>query len=290
MTCTSNGNTLEVFVSRNPPRDATAFEWPPSAGDLSSVTVVQVGAPTAVSATRAASRAVATAPALASSAPRRPRRRLNTLQQLTLLAAGMLVGAALPGIDDGRRPIVGIGQAAEAASAPAAAEAAAGAASATVSPAAVPALPVEGGATSSVADDRVAVATIATASTPTAASTARAAVRSVPRDPRTRQVLQALRKYETAFSRMDAGATSAVWPSANRDELTRTFTAVREQRLWLHGCTVSGTGPTAAGTCRGTLRYRPRVGDHSTRLRHGTWRFALEQADDTWLISRVTVS
>ena len=141
-------------MSRNPPRDATAFEWPPSAGDLSSVTVVQVGAPTAVSATRAASRAVATAPALASSAPRRPRRRLNTLQQLTLLAAGMLVGAALPGIDDGRRPIVGIGQAAEAASAPAAAEAAAGAASATVSPAAVPALPVDATGAAGVAEIR----------------------------------------------------------------------------------------------------------------------------------------
>ena len=55
------------------------------------------------------------------------------------------------------------------------------------------------------------------------------------------------------------------------------FTGLREQRLRLDRCTVTATGDTAAVTCRGTLSYRPRVGDHSTRTTRGTWRFALER-------------
>jgi len=271
-------------VSRTPPRDPSqTFEWPPSPGDLSAMSVMQVGQPAVAPTARSASRVTAAASSGAIAPARGSRRRPITLQQLTLLAAGMLVGAALPGIDDGRRPIVGIARAAEAA---------------TVAPA-LATSPIASGepltdgdaaraeSTTSRAKDATPI-DITAAATPVAVTPARA-VRAAPvhRDPRTRQVLKTLRKYEAAFSRMDASATSAVWPSANHDELTRGFTAMREQRLWLHGCTVSGSGLQAAGTCRGTLRYRPRVGDHSTRLRRGTWRFALEQSGDGWLIRRV---
>ena len=76
------------------------------------------------------------------------------------------------------------------------------------------------------------------------------------------------------------------------DLVTRVIRRTEEgwKRLRLHDCTISGAGAQASGTCRGTLRYRPRVGDHSTRLRYGTWRFAMEREDGRWLIRRVTIS
>jgi hypothetical protein len=39
--------------------------------------------------------------------------------------------------------------------------------------------------------------------------------------------------------------------------------------------------------CRGTLRYRPRVGDHDTRTIEGTWRFTLLQRADDWVVDGV---
>jgi hypothetical protein len=322
-------------VSSCRPRGAAdSFEWPPSPTDLSTISVMLLGGasparakPTPVY--RSASNdghvagtpivrrsaqaefdkptlrwmvLAATASAATPEAERRVHRhstrrraRLNTFQQLTLLAAGMLVGAALPGLDDGRRPIVGVARAAEASSIapPAVAKPAARTGMALSAP------PVAATPRGAVPPDawtpptgQQAIAARAVGSVPTA-------VRSIPRplstparsvDPRTQQVLGLLRSYQAAYSRMDASAAAKVWPSANLEALTRAFTAVREQRLWLHGCTISGTGAQASGTCRGTLRYRPRVGDHSTRLRYGTWQFALEREAGRWLIRRVTVS
>jgi hypothetical protein len=321
-------------VSSCRPRGASdSFEWPPSPTDLSTVSVMPLGGasralakPTPVYRSASNDRHVAAmpivhrstraefdkklswmvltaaAPAATPEADRRVRRpsmrrrlRLDTFQQLTLLAAGMLVGAALPGLDDGRRPMVGVARAAEASS---------------IAPTAV-AKPVAPTGMSRSAPPVAATppgAVRPDASTPPTGQPALAApgargapgvMRSIPRpvsaprssvDPRTQQVLGLLRSYQAAYSRMDASAAAKVWPSANLEALTRAFTAVREQRLWLHGCTISGTDAQASGTCRGTLRYRPRVGDHSTRLRHGTWQFALEREAGRWLIRRVTVS
>jgi len=97
-----------------------------------------------------------------------------------------------------------------------------------------------------------------------------------------------VREYATAYSRMDARATQAVWPTANRQSLAATFNVLREQRLTLSGCQGQMVEVGATVSCRGTLRYRPRVGDHSTRTRQGMWRFALAPAGDTWRIDLVT--
>lgn len=107
-------------------------------------------------------------------------------------------------------------------------------------------------------------------------------------EPAPPEALDVVRQYAAAYSRMDARATQAVFPSADRRSLVTTFTGLREQHLSLSGCKGQRVGVGAAVTCRGTLRYRPRVGDHSTRTRQGVWTFALAPTGDAWRIELVT--
>ncbi|AMY08760.1 hypothetical protein LuPra_01965 [Luteitalea pratensis] len=100
-------------------------------------------------------------------------------------------------------------------------------------------------------------------------------------------VLGAIQRYAVAYNRQDARATKAVWPSADRQALVKTFTGLREQRLTLLSCTTAVTGDSAIASCLGTRRYRPRVGDSSTRIQQGRWRFALQRTGGTWLIASV---
>lgn len=107
-------------------------------------------------------------------------------------------------------------------------------------------------------------------------------------DPYTAPVHKAVRTFEAAWTRMDASATRAVWPTANPTVLARTFTGVREQRLRLSPCRIDRSGARASATCSGTLRYRPRVGEHSTRVRRDSWEFELERTNTGWVIRSVS--
>ena len=97
-------------------------------------------------------------------------------------------------------------------------------------------------------------------------------------------VIDAIRRYAAAYNRLDATATQAVWRSADRAQLVQVFTGLREQRLTLRDCVVHASGNDATATCRGTLRYRPRVGEHSTISRAGRWDFVLGRGADAWVI------
>ncbi len=105
--------------------------------------------------------------------------------------------------------------------------------------------------------------------------------------PVVRAVMREVRRYESAYTRMDAAAVLAVWPAADRQAVIRHFTGLREQRLQLGGCVVESPADTASVTCRGTLRFRPRVGDHTTRTLRGRWRFALDRQAEGWAIAEV---
>jgi hypothetical protein len=100
-------------------------------------------------------------------------------------------------------------------------------------------------------------------------------------------VLEAVRRYAEAWNRLDARATQAIWPSADRAQLVERFTAIREQRLTLSGCSTSVDGARATVSCLGTLRYRPRLGDHTTRVQQGPWWFGLDRSSGAWLIDDV---
>jgi hypothetical protein len=101
------------------------------------------------------------------------------------------------------------------------------------------------------------------------------------------EALATVERFTAAYNRMDASATQAVWPSADRQALVTTFSALREQRLTLSRCRGTMDGDAAIVMCSGTLRYRPRVGNHDTRIVEGTWRFSMLQRADDWVVERV---
>jgi hypothetical protein len=114
-----------------------------------------------------------------------------------------------------------------------------------------------------------------------------APVRRATRSAETPFLIGTVQQYASAYSRLDARATRAVWPGADRQGLVASFTGLREQRLSLAACAASVAGDSGAVTCRGTLRYRPRVGDHTTRTRQGRWRFDMTRQSGAWVIASV---
>jgi hypothetical protein len=242
--------------------DDGAFSWPPTDADLAVIDVVSA----------------TTRPAPASVRPVRDARTrppgFRRADGLLLLAAGMLFGSAVPSLDTAPPTRIGV-HAAERSDALAAANPAAPAPSAPAPMAAVD-VPVR--------DARSVVSNLVSSA---AAAPVASATRSSRTDPRTRQVLAVLQTYGRAWSRMDAQAARAAMPSADVDALTRTFTALREQKLTLSGCQVAGSGATATASCTATRRYRPRQGDHSTRVERGRWYFRVVRTPQRWVIADV---
>jgi hypothetical protein len=99
-----------------------------------------------------------------------------------------------------------------------------------------------------------------------------------------RRLLQA---YERAWSRMDANATRALWPSVDSRTLRAAFTPISEQRLQLAACDVGMSGDRALAVCLGTLRYRPRNGAGTTRVERRRWEFDLQRSPEGWRIKTV---
>lgn len=242
--------------------DDGAFSWPPTDADLAVIDVMPATPPPgAASAPRV--RAAGTRPA-----------GFRRADGLLLLAAGMLFGSAVPSLDTAPPTRIGV-HAAEATevmveSLPSAA-----------GPSAKPPI-----IDTPSRDRRPAVSSVAhsTDATATASVTAPRPPRA---DPRTRQVLAVLHTYGRAWSRMDAQAARTAMPSADVAALARTFSTLREQKLTLSGCRVTGGAATATASCTATRRYRPRQGDHSTRVERGRWHFRVVRTPQRWVIADV---
>lgn len=253
--------------------DDRSFDWPPTNADLARIDVMSGPAPTtAVAAGPRVTHARSTATRLTG------RRAFGRADGLLLIAAGMLLGAAVPSLDSAPPTRLGLraGMAGPTSSA---------------SPLRMQAPPVAAPPASPPTSSS-ATATTPAGTTPAASAPAVAtASASVPRrtpppgDARTRQVIAAVQAFGRAWTRLDARAASAVMPSADVEDLVRDFTGLREQRLTLTGCRVSGTGASAVASCAATRRYRPRQGDHSTRVERGRWRFHLERVAQRWIIT-----
>jgi hypothetical protein len=99
------------------------------------------------------------------------------------------------------------------------------------------------------------------------------------------RVRDTLAQYASAYSRLDAGAARAVWPTVNQAALARAFEGLSAQRVSLGDCEVSVNGPTAHAECAGSASWTPRVGggDHTEARR---WTFDLRHVDGAWQISR----
>lgn len=249
--------------------DDGVFSWPPTDSDLAVIAVVP-----------AATAALSTGGRVAGPRPAGFRR----ADGLLLLAAGMLFGSAVPSLDTAPPTRIGM-QSGEAAAGRVAVGSVAPGPTATPATIAGPSRDADAPmphVTAPATTTTAAAAAIATTSARPVAGETRP-----PRDPRTRQVLAVVQTYGRAWSRMDARAARAAMPSANIDELTRTFTTLREQKLTLSGCRIGGTGSTATASCTATRRYRPRQGDHSTRVERGRWQFRVVRTPQRWVIADV---
>jgi hypothetical protein len=103
-----------------------------------------------------------------------------------------------------------------------------------------------------------------------------------------RLVRATLRRYETAYSELNAAAASTVWPSVDRRALARAFDALAAQNVWLGACDVRVSGATAQAQCKGTATWTPKVGS-GTQTTSRTWRFNLTNEGDTWVIVQANV-
>jgi hypothetical protein len=128
-------------------------------------------------------------------------------------------------------------------------------------------------------------------STPAPASTPSSAASSSPStSPQAdeSQVRATLRRYEAAYSALDAAAASAVWPGVDRRALASAFGALSSQTVSLGRCDVRVSGGTAQAECKGTAKWEPKVGAGSQSASR-YWRFDLKNTGSDWIITRATV-
>ncbi|MBA2603701.1 MAG: hypothetical protein H0U94_08945 [Acidobacteria bacterium] len=98
-----------------------------------------------------------------------------------------------------------------------------------------------------------------------------------------RRVRAALDRYQMAYSRLDATAARAVWPSVDRRALERAFGGLASQSISLGQCNVRVNGGSAQADCSGNASWTPRVGGGSqTAARR--WRFDLQNTAGEWVI------
>ena len=108
-----------------------------------------------------------------------------------------------------------------------------------------------------------------------------------PAPPDDRGVKAALGRYEAAYSRLDADAVGAVWPSVDRRGLARAFAGLAAQNVKLGRCEIAVAGGTATASCVGNTQWTPRVGREQLALRR--WSFELKNAGADWIITSATV-
>ena len=97
-------------------------------------------------------------------------------------------------------------------------------------------------------------------------------------------VLATLRRYEAAYSALDARAVRSVWPTVNQGALSRAFESLASQNIRLGNCAVTVRAPTARAVCAGTAMWVPRIGGGKQREDRRTWTFSLAQRDQSWSI------
>ena len=101
-------------------------------------------------------------------------------------------------------------------------------------------------------------------------------------------VRAALMQYESAYSRLDADAAGAVWPTLDRKALARAFDGLAAQRVNLGSCEMRIVGESATAECTGSTSWTPKVGGRSHNAAR-RWEFRLKSADSGWQIVSATV-
>ena len=117
------------------------------------------------------------------------------------------------------------------------------------------------------------------------ASTGTAGAAVPPRIDESARVRAVLSVYEAAYSKLDAAAARAVWPTVDQRALANAFSGLEAQRVSLERCDVAVTGPSARAECVGTASWTPKVGGGG-RTAARRWVFDLRNASGNWQIVR----
>jgi hypothetical protein len=104
-----------------------------------------------------------------------------------------------------------------------------------------------------------------------------------------RLVAATLRRFADAYGKLDVNAVAEVWPSADRRVLTRAFESIESQEVYFERCDVRVADSGATASCRGWLRYVPRIGKKDSRFFNRRWDFALQKGAGAWRITRAAV-
>ena len=116
------------------------------------------------------------------------------------------------------------------------------------------------------------------------------AVAATPISPRVVEenaVKAVLERYRTAYSTLEAGAATSVWPSVDARALSRAFDQMDSQVLQFERCDIAVSGDRANASCSGDASYVPKVGNRNTRTTERHWNFELRRAGDRWVIAEV---
>ena len=97
-----------------------------------------------------------------------------------------------------------------------------------------------------------------------------------------------VQRYVAAYDHRDVETAAALWPSVDRDALTRAFAGLDRQDLHFDRCDIDAAEARGSAVCVGTMRYVPSVGPAVAREDPITWTFDLARSGDDWRIAGLT--
>jgi hypothetical protein len=103
-------------------------------------------------------------------------------------------------------------------------------------------------------------------------------------------VRRAILSYETAYEDLNVEAAVEVWPTVDRDRLSRAFARLKSQGLEFQSCAITVENASATAYCRGTLEYVRKVGNPTPLLAEQQWMFKMRRAGTGWKIDEVSAS
>ncbi len=103
----------------------------------------------------------------------------------------------------------------------------------------------------------------------------------------TSAIQNVIRRYESAYERLDAAAAKEIWPSLDERALANAFAGLSSQTLTLQPCRVDVTSSSAVALCSGYATYVGRVGNRAGQIQRRTWRFQLRKSGESWQIGSV---
>ena len=97
-----------------------------------------------------------------------------------------------------------------------------------------------------------------------------------------------LQRYVEAYDHRDVETAAALWPTLDRDALTRAFAGLDRQDLHFDRCDIDAAESRGSAVCVGTMRYVPSVGPAVAKEDPITWTFDLARSGEDWRIAGLT--